>query len=372
MRTGHADLPLHGGRAPRWLFDRMVLLSREISLAVVSEEGPDGLLLRLSDPIWFQALGCVLGFDWHSSGVTTTVCGALKEGLRGLFVDSGLIVTGGKGRASRRTPGEIRDACERVGLDPSALVTASRLSAKVDSSAVQDGFRVYHHTLLFTGQGKWAVVQQGMNEASGTARRYHWLAPERFDFDPHAAVAGPRAPAGTGQGMLNLVAGEGEENRRVATALAREHPARVVKEIERMRSLSMPHRHQVLMSDVHPDRLQRVLLPAYERQPEDFTALLSVPGVGAKGLRALALVAELAYGQPASVRDPVSYAFGHGGKDGTPFPVDRATYDATIGSLRAALAEARAGRSEKVQALKRLARFEQAAVAAEQPATAAG
>jgi uncharacterized protein len=358
VRTGHADLPLHGGRAPRWLFERMVGLSREMALAIVAAEGPLGLLRRLSDPVWFQAFGCVLGFDWHSSGVTTTVCGALKEGLKGLTGDSGLVVAGGKGRASRRTPHEIEAACEDLGLDAVPLVRASRLSAKVDSSAVQDGFQVYHHTFLFTKDGTWAVVQQGMNEGSGSARRYHWLTPARFDADPHAAVAGPHAG-----GVLNLVAAEADTNRDISAALAREQPAKVVAEVEKMRSLSMPHRHHVLLSDLHPDRLERVLLPAYERQPADYTELLAVPGIGAKGLRALALVAELTYGAPASVRDPVSYAFAHGGKDGTPFPVDRATYDATIESLRRAVHEARAGRTEKVAALKRLARVERSAPA---------
>jgi hypothetical protein len=355
VRTGHADLPLHGGRAPRWLFERMAALAREVTLAVLAEEGPDGLLRRLADPVWFQAFGCVLGFDWHSSGVTTTTCGALKDGLRGIG-DLGLTVAGGKGRASRRTPDEIEAACEANGLPAEPLVRASRLSAKVDSSAVQDGFQVYHHTFLFTDDGAWAVVQQGMNGGTGTARRYHWHTPSRFDSDPHAAVAGPREPD-----VLNLVAGEGEGNRNVSAALAREGPGPVVRELEQMRELAMPHRHEVRIADLNPERLQRVLVAAYEAQPDDYTSLLAVPGVGAKGLRALALVAELTYGQPASVRDPVSYAFAHGGKDGTPFPVDRATYDATIESLRNALSEARAGRTEKIAALKRLARLETAA-----------
>jgi uncharacterized protein len=352
MRTGRADLPLHGGKAPRWLFERMTRLAREVSLAIVADRGSDELLRRLSDPVWFQAFGCVLGFDWHSSGVTTTVCGALKEGLRDLEHESGVVVAGGKGKTSRRTPGEIELACERSGRDPAPLVAASRLSAKVDSAAVQDGFQVYHHTFLFTTDGTWAVVQQGMDEATGMARRYHWLTPPRFDADPHEAVAGQDR-----REVLNLVAGEGEGNRHVSAALAREGPSKVLPELERMRSLEMPHRHEVRLSDIHPERLERVLLAAYEAQPEDFTALLAVPGVGAKGLRALALVAELTYSEPASVRDPVSYAFAHGGKDGTPFPVDRETYDATIQSLRTALADARAGRTEKQAALKRLARL---------------
>ncbi len=352
MRTGHADLPLHGGHAPRWLFERMTALARETSLAVVAGEGPGGLLRRLSDPVWFQAFGCVLGFDWHSSGVTTTVCGALKEGLRGIERAVGLTVAGGKGRASRRTPAEIEAACWQTGLDAGPLVRASRLTAKVDSSAVQDGFQVYHHCFVLADDGSWAVVQQGMNQVSGTARRYHWLTAERFDADPHAAVAGA-----AGAEVLNLVAGEGESNRRVSVELARQGPGPVIRELDRMRELAMPRRHAVRLEDLDPSQLERVLLRAHEAHPADYTALLAVPGVGAKALRALALVAELAYGEPASIRDPVSYAFAHGGKDGTPFPVDRATYDATIESLRRAVAEARAGRTEKVQALKRLAGF---------------
>ncbi|MBO0687109.1 MAG: DUF763 domain-containing protein [Candidatus Dormibacteraeota bacterium] len=351
MRTGHADLPLHSGRAPRWLFERMTALSREMALAILAEEGASGLLRRLADPVWFQTFGCVLGFDWHSSGLTTTVCGALKEGLRPVS-GTGLEIAGGKGRASRRTPEEIERACWRTGQEPALLVRASRLSAKVDSAAVQDGFDVYHHCFLFTPAGEWAVIQQGMNDRTGMARRYHWLTPPRFDRDPHSAVAG--AADGT---VLNLVAAEAEGNRLVSTELAREEPSVVVREVERMRTISMPRRHQVLLSDVHPDRLGRLLLHAYEAQPGDFSQLLAVAGVGARSLRALSLVAELAYGEPASVRDPVSYSFAHGGKDGTPFPVDRRTYDATIDSLHRALLEARVGRNEKVAALRRLAQL---------------
>jgi hypothetical protein len=354
MRTGHADLPLHGGKAPRWLFERMTALARELSLAVVSNEGPEGLLRRVSDPVWFQAFGCVLGFDWHSSGLTTVACGALKEGLRNVS-GAGVVVAGGKGKTSRRTPAEIAAACETTGNDAAALTRASRLSAKVDSAAVQDGYEIYHHCFLFTAAGTWAVVQQGMDAAAGMARRYHWLTPARFDVDPHAAVAGP-----PGRQVLNLVAAEGEGNRQTATALARQDPAKVTAELEQLkvRTLSLPRRHHLSLHNVHPERLHRVLLHAYQAQPEDFTALLATRGLGAKGLRALAMVAELAYGEPASVRDPVSYAFAHGGKDGTPFPVDRGTYDSTVESLRSALAEARAGRSDKIDALRRLARVE--------------
>jgi len=356
MRTGTADLPLHGGKAPRWLFERMTLLAREMVLAMLSEEGTPGLMRRIADPVWFQAFGCVLGFDWHSSGLTTTACGALKEGLRELSHETGLYIAGGKGKTSRKTPQEIETACWTSGQEAAPLIRASRLSAKVDSAAVQDGFQIYHHSFFFTTGGSWAVVQQGMNEGTGMARRYHWLPPERFDSDPHAAILGRPT-----QQVLNLVASEGETNRTTAVALARENPTRLLSEMTRM--VSMPRRHDVRLSDLHPDRLTRVLLKTYEEQPADYTALLAVPGVGAKALRALALVAELTYGEPASVRDPVSYAFAHGGKDGTPFPVDRGTYDATIESLRRAVSDARAGHGEKSAALKRLAGVERSLTA---------
>ena len=358
MRTGTADLPLHGGRAPRWLFERMTLLAREMGLAILSEEGTPGLMRRIADPVWFQAFGCVLGFDWHSSGLTTTACGALKEGLRDLSHETRLFIAGGKGKTSRKTPQEIEAACWKTGQDAAPLIRASRLSAKVDSAAVQDGFQVYHHSFFFATDGSWAVVQQGMNEGTGMARRYHWLPPERFDSDPHAAITGD-----AGQPVLNLVASEAEANRTGAVSLAREKPITLLSEMTRMRTVAMPRHHEVRLSDLHPERLARVLLTTYERQPEDYTALLAVPGVGAKALRALALVAELTYGEPASVRDPVSYSFAHGGKDGTPYPVDRPTYDATIESLRRAVNEARAGHSEKSAALRRLAGVERSLTA---------
>jgi hypothetical protein len=335
----------------------MTLLAREMSLAIAAEEGPHGLLRRLADPVWFQAFGCVLGFDWHSSGVTTTATGALKEGLRGgAGREIGVTVAGGKGKTSRRTPFEIADACERIGRDPASLIRSSKLAAKVDSAAVQDGFDLYHHAFVFSEDGAWVVVQQGMNPGARTARRYHWHRPARFDSDPHAAIASQPA-----QRVLNLVAAEGEGNRAVSVELSRESPAKLVGELKRLRSVEMPHHHQVHLHDLHPDRIERVLLSAYEAQPQDYTDLLSTPGVGAKGLRALALVAELTYGEPASVRDPASFAWAHGGKDGTPFPVDRSTYDATVESLRRAIQEAKTGRTEKVSALKRLAKVEAAA-----------
>jgi uncharacterized protein len=350
MRTGHADLPLHTGRAPKWLFDRMRPLAGEIATAIVEQEGPQGLMRRVSDPYWFQAFGCVLGFDWHSSGLTTTACAALKEGTKGRGL--GIHIAGGKGATSRKAPDEITRACDSEGIEAEPLVRASRLSAKVDSSAVQDGYEVYQHTFMFTNDGSWSVVQQGMNQDNGMARRYHWLTASTFERDPHAAIAGPGST-----NVLNLVAEEADANRSVSVELARDDPKKVTSEIKRMRTLKMPRHHHVRLYDIHPDRIERILVKAYEAQPQDFTSLLAVPGVGAKGLRALSLVAELTYGAPASVRDPASFSFAHGGKDGTPYPVDRRTYDSTIDSLRSALQEAKAGRTEKLDALRRLARL---------------
>jgi len=353
-RTGTANLPLHGGRAPAWLFSRMVRLSREVCSHIVAEYGAPEVLRRLSDPFWFQAFGCVLGFDWHSSGVTTTVTGALKEGIRGLEHDLGLFAGGGKGAASRKTPMEIETACSRLSVDPRPLVYASRMSAKVDSAAVQDGYQLYHHAFFFTADGSWCVVQQGMNDASGMARRYHWLSAslESYVNEPHAAVcAEAEAPT------LNLVASESDAVRSASAALACEGPRTVLDALRGVPALTMPKRHAVLVADVNPQHLEKILLKTYERAPRDFEALLGIEGVGARTLRALALVSEIIYGTPASTRDPARFSFAHGGKDGFPFPVDRESYDATVEVLRAAVTKAGIDRSERVAALKRLVRF---------------
>jgi hypothetical protein len=353
-RTGTAQLPLHGGRAPAWLFSRMVQLAREITTHVVAEFGPEEMLRRLSDPFWFQAFGCVLGFDWHSSGVTTTVTGALKEGIKGLERDLRLHAGGGKGAVSRKTPAEIVAACERLGLDPAPLVYASRMSAKVDSAAVQDGYQLYHHAFFFTSTGGWCVVQQGMNDANAMARRYHWLSASVVNYvnEPHAAICAEReAPT------LNLVAAESAAARDASAALARERPEVTLDAIRSQPLLSMPRRHAVMLADVNPAYLERILLKTYERAPEDFETLLGMEGVGARTLRALALTSEIIYGTPASTRDPARFSFAHGGKDGTPFFVDRETYDRTVEVLRNAVTRAGIDRSERVKALKRLVAF---------------
>ena len=358
-RTGYAQLPLHGGKAPAWLFGRMVKLAREISIHVVSEFGADDMLRRLSDPFWFQAFGCVLGFDWHSSGVTTTVTGALKEGIRGLEGELGFFAGGGKGAVSRQTPSHIQTYCDRMSLDARPLVYASRLAAKVDSAAVQDGYQLYHHAFFFTRTGGWCVVQQGMNDANGMARRYHWLsdAVRSYVNEPHAAICAERQ-----EPTLNLVAAESEPTRDNSTELARQKPDVVLSTLKDLPVLEMPRRHAVAIADVNPRYLEKILVATYERAPEDFETLLGMEGVGAKTLRALALVSEIVYGTPASTRDPARFSFAHGGKDGFPYPVDVDTYDKTIEVLRAAVTKFGIDRSERVAALKRLVRFGEARV----------
>ncbi len=344
----------------------MVRLAREISIHVVSEYGSDELLRRLSDPFWFQAFGCVLGFDWHSSGVTTTVTGAVKEGIRGLESDLGFFAGGGKGAASRKTPAEIVSACDALSLNPEPLVYASRMSAKVDSAAVQDGYQLYHHAFFFTPSGGWCVVQQGMNDGNGMARRYHWLSASLRSYvdEPHAAVcAEEEAPT------LNLVAHESENVRAASAELSRQPPTTVLDALRKLPVLTMPRRHAVLLSDVNPVYLEKILLKTYERAPENFETLLGMPGVGARTLRALSLVSEVIYGTPASTRDPARFSFAHGGKDGFPYPVDTATYDKTVEVLRAAVNRAGIDRSERVAALKRLVRFGEERVRARLKAT---
>ena len=366
MKHVHADLPLHTGRAPRWLFERMTRLAGCVTEAMVGEIGPDTFLERLADPFWFQCLGCLLGFDWHSSGVTTTTCAALKEGIRGKEVALGLFVAGGKGGTSRKTPEQIRAYATRIGADGEKLVYASRMSAKVDSAALQDGFELYHHSFFFTTTGRWAVIQQGMNEQLGRARRYHWLGDREKNFvcEPHSAICSD----GTGR-VLNMVAEEAEAARRAATEISRLPTAKVLQEFQLAvtsnPALLLPGRHTILRCDIAPDRLGRILLKTYAKQPEKFEALLGIPGVGPRTIRALSLLGELMYGATPSFRDPARFSFAHGGKDGTPYPVDRRTYDQTIRILEAAVNAARVGRTDKLQALRRLNAYLQKAGPAE-------
>lgn len=360
MRTGIADLPLHGGKCPPWLFERMVKLTGAFLEVMVAEAGTEGVLTRLADPFWFQALGCVLGFDWHSSGLTTTVCGALKEVLRSRGGQLGLFAAGGKGKTSRQTPREIELIADRYPLasNPADLIFASRMAAKVDNSALQDGYQLYQHTFIFDRRGRWAVVQQGMDGQNGWARRYHWLSTTLRDFvcEPHQAICCDHRGE-----TLNLVAWESGPARKVIAELAREQPEKIVKELSCLQekaSLRLPARHRLALSDLNPEKIGRVLLKSYTRQPENFQALLATEGVGPKTLRALSLLAELAYGTSSSYRDPARFSFAHGGKDGHPYPVDRALYDQSIAFLQKALKESRLGRTEKMAAFRRLACWE--------------
>jgi hypothetical protein len=393
MKRRIAHLPLHTGKAPPWLFKRMTRLAGAVTMAIVEEFGPAEMLRRLSDPWWFQAFGCVLGFDWHSSGVTTVTCGALKEAARIFGKDLGILVAGGKGAVSRKTPQEIADAADRHAIVAGPrLIYASKMSAKVDSAAVQDGFGLYHHNFFFTPEGQWCVVQQGMDEKSGWARRYHWLAESVEDFvcEPHAAVedladrpAG--AAAGPGPGverqrmLLNMVAEEAEENRRASAALIREPPGWLLAQIERLTegpTLFAPARHPVLSLDVNEKRLKSIVVNAHEHHPQDFETLLGLAGVGPATIRSVSLLAEIIFQAPPSRREPTKrrsaavaaereacplepprwadYSHAHGGKDGTPFPVDRTTYDRNIVVLTDAVRRARLGENDKFEALRRL------------------
>lgn len=353
-RTGIANLPLHYGKVPPWLFDRMVKLAREITIAIISDFGSEEMLRRLSHPYWFQAFGCILGYDWHSSGVTTTLCGALKEGIKGLETDLGLFVAGGKGKTSRKTPAEIEEWGSSISLNPAPLVYASRMSAKVDSSAVQDGYQLYHHTFLFTAGGAWAVIQQGMNEANRYARRYHWLgeAVTNFVNEPHSAILSEaRGEA------LNLVASESDPARTTITDIAtKQKPENLLTELRKLKTLDLPPRHYLSVHDLHPDSLSKILVSTYDRQPNDFEQLLGLKGVGPKTIRALSLISELVYGVAPSYRDPARYSFAHGGKDGIPYPVDRKTYDQSIELLSKAINKSKLGIREKQETLNRLDR----------------
>jgi hypothetical protein len=339
----------------------MVRLSAAVVEAVVEEYGPEEVLRRMSDPFWFQALGCVVGFDWHSSGLTTVLCGALKEGLRPRQHGLGLYMAGGKALSSRKTPREIEEFTENFGLpvDVPGLQYASRMSAKVDNSALQDGFQIYHHNFFFTGSGKWAVVQQGMNGDSGWARRYHWLGEGIKDFveDPHAGICG--MPGGD---ILNMVAADSAVSRRASVYLAREKPGDVLKTLKRLSAMSGDQLKRLSLPRAHPvpnaSRIEKTLARLYDLQPGSYRDLLSSEGVGPATVRAFALVAEVVYGVKPSRRDPVRYSFAHGGKDGHPFPVNRENYDRSIAMLERALRRARTGDSEPMKALRRLSEIE--------------
>ena len=349
--SGIADLPLHGGRVPAWLAVRMTRLGTGIVESVVYHYGTSELLARLSDPFWFQALGSVMGMDWHSSGITTAVMGALKRGLNPRAEELGLYICGGRGRHSRKTPDELRAIAERRGLDGDALVRSSRLTARVDNNAIADGFQIYLHTFVLSATGEWAVVQQGMNGVSRLARRYHWHSAAVRDFTdaPHTGIVGD--PQGE---ILNLVDAQAKPAQNALLAITREHPDATLAEVQR---LVLPARHDVRAEDVDLKRLGAVLATAYERELRDFASLLLVENLGPRTLQSLALVAEVVHGAPARFSDPARFSFAHGGKDGHPFPVPLRTYDESIAVLRRALDAARVGDPEKLEGMRRLDGF---------------
>ncbi|MCG6205973.1 DUF763 domain-containing protein [Rhodopseudomonas sp. HC1] len=361
-RSGSADLPLHGGRVPQWLADRMSALGAIVCQAIVHHYGREELLARLAHPFWFQAFGSVMGMDWHSSGITTSVIGALKRGLAPLGNELGVHVCGGRGRHSRRTPDELMALGQRVGFDGAALTRASRLVAKVDSAAVQDGFDLYLHGFFVTDDGQWTVVQQGMNETKRQARRYHWHSENLASFveAPHAAIDGPtqgqivnltdRRAAPSREAQLELLADLGPDGvvRTYLDATA-EPPAQAM-----LPHLIMPAHHDVRSADVFTRRLHGTLAAAADRGPIDFPDLLLTPGVGARTVQSLAMVAEVVHGAPYRFADPARFSLAHGGKDRHPYPVPIKVYDETIRVLKSAVQNARLGRDEELQTIRRL------------------
>lgn len=347
-RSAHADLPLHHGRVPPWLATRMARLSRPIIEAILLEHGRPEVLRRLSDPLWFQSFGAVLGMDWHSSGITTSVVGALKRALNPAAHELGLYVCGGRGRHSRNTPRELLSVADRTGLDGQALVRSSRLTAKVDNTAVQDGFQLYLHSFIVSVDGEWAVVQQGLNDASGYARRYHWHSRQFADYlyEPHTAVCGER------QGLiLNLTHAEADATKKAVLDFSRQHPVRAIEELRKIR---MPAHHDVKAKDVDLRRLGSIIALAQESDLHGFEDLLLLQGVGPRTVQSLALVSEVIYGTPSRFEDPARYSFAHGGKDGKPFPVPLKVYDQTIAQLQTAVERARIGDKDKQEAIRNL------------------
>ncbi|WFU12292.1 DUF763 domain-containing protein (plasmid) [Rhizobium sp. CB3090] len=368
QRAGNADLPLHGGRVPKWLGDRMTRLGAVITEAVVQHYGRDELLRRLASPFWFQSFGAVMGMDWHSSGITTSVLGALKRGLTPLSGELGIHVCGGRGAQSRKTPDELSAIGNRVGIDGAALAATSRLVAKVDSAALQDGFDLYLHGFIVTDDGKWVVVQQGMNGDRRQARRYHWLSEGLTSFldSPHAAIEGrdqgrivnlaDRRADRSRAGQLDLLSSLGPD-RIVREVAALETEPKAVAEDQAqpmLPHLIMPAHHDVRETDVNMRRLHGNLAAAADRGPVDFEDLLLTPGVGARTVKALAMVAEVVHGAPYRFSDPARFSLAHGGKDRHPFPVPLKVYDETINVMKSAVRKGRLGRDEELQALKRL------------------
>lgn len=396
--SGHADLPLHTGTVPRWLADRMMVMGSLIVESLVENFGPDEVLVRLSDPLWFQSFGAVMGMDWHSSGITTSVMYALKRGLNPRADDLGIYICGGRGKYSRMTPDELVTIAQKEGLAGDELIRNSKLVAKVDNNAIQDGYQLYQHNFILTKTGQWAVVQQGMNVENKTARRYHWCSSDLHSFieEPHTGVVGQNRGS-----ILNLTDANAKTTRSSILDLSLEHPERVIKEIVQInkpasemifmqggsvqkienkapvlqnelfepgeignpdnvqievagRSIVMPKHHEVLAQDVDLKRLGGVLATAYESQPKDFESLMLTPGLGPRTLQSLALVSEVIYGTPTRFTDPARFSFAHGGKDGHPFPVPLKIYDESIRVLRDSIEKSKLGYKDKSDCIRRL------------------
>ena len=350
-RSGTADLPLHGGRVPTWLAERMTKLGTAITETILRDHGPSAFLSRLSDPFWFQALGAVMGMDWHSSGITTSVMGALKRGLAPRAEELGIYVCGGRGRFSRNTPNELRAIANRRGFDGEALVRTSRLTARVDNNAIADGFQIYLHSFVVTADGEWAVVQQGLDDRSGMARRYHWHSATVRDFvaEPHTGIVGENQ--GT---IMNLVSADAKSAQTALLEIAREKPDQTLRAA---RHLTLPAHHEVRAQNVDLKRLGAVLAVAYEIDLHDFAELLLLEKIGPRTLQSLALVAEVVHGTPTRFSDPARFSFAHGGKDRHPFPVPVKTYDESLNFLRSSLDAARVGGREKLDGFRRLEKF---------------
>ncbi|MCD7900797.1 MAG: DUF763 domain-containing protein [Bacteroides sp.] len=350
MKRGSADLPLHYGTVPPWLAQRMMLLGGAIVESIVMEYGRSALLQRLSDPFWFQSLGCVLGMDWHSSGITTSVMNALKKAINKRSDELGIYVCGGRGKSSRQTPSELLEIAYKTGLNGDELVKNSKLSAKVDNTAIQDGFQLYLHSFILTQEGEWAVIQQGMNGNSRMARRYHWLSSSLRSFmeEPHTSVCGKNQ----GQ-ILNLTDKLATSTQKGILELTHETPDKLMKEV----SLILPRHHEVHVEDVNLKKLGAALILAHEKNVADFESLLLLEGVGPRTVQSLTLVSEVIHGTPSRFKDPARFSFAHGGKDGHPFPVPTKVYDETIEVFDKAIHQSKLGNKDKSDALKNLSKI---------------
>ncbi|MBC8111591.1 MAG: DUF763 domain-containing protein [Verrucomicrobia bacterium] len=354
-RSGSADLALMGGSVPTWLFERMTKLSLAIVESIVTEYGQQEFLRRLSDPFWFQSFGAVIGMDWNSSGVTTTVMSALKKSLNPRSQELGIYVCGGKGKHSLQTPNELITIGNRTGLDGNYLAQCSKLSAKVDNTAVQDGFQLYLHSFVVSDKGDWSVIQQGMKTDTSTARRYHWNSESIKSFveEPHTAICGEN------QGeILNLVAKEAVVTQHAILAIAQENPAKILKEIPFMK---LPSYYGIKAKDVDLKRLGSILYLAQENEIQKFEDLLLLGGLGPRTLQSLTLVSEIIHGTPSRFTDPARFAFAHGGKGGKPFPVPTRVYDETIATLKSSVEKAKLGETDKQGAIKKLTQMAQKA-----------